>query len=97
MSISSTKIDKPVLMIDVEVSKDKHINRQVDRKNLIYARWNRMKKKPCWRRWSIEEKEVRQWSKPVESTSKNLSSFLEISPVQKEVFLSYKLWDYAYE
>ena len=29
--------------------------------------------------------------KPVESISKNLQSFLEISPMQKEVLLSHKL------
>ena len=37
-SISSTKIGKPVLMMDVKVSKDKNINRWVDRENLIYVR-----------------------------------------------------------
>ena len=35
--------------------------------------------------------------KPVENMSKNLLSFLEISPMQKEVLLSHKLQDYAYE
>ena len=35
--------------------------------------------------------------KPVENVSKNLQSFPEISPVQKEVLLSYKLQDHAYE
>ena len=35
--------------------------------------------------------------KPVENVSKNLQSFLEISPVQKEVLLSHKLRDHAYE
>ena len=35
--------------------------------------------------------------KPVENISKNLQSFLEISPVQKEVLPSHKLWDHAYE
>ena len=34
--------------------------------------------------------------KPVENKSKNLQSFLEISPLQKEV-LSHKLQDHAYE
>ena len=34
--------------------------------------------------------------KPVENVSKNLQSFLEVSPVQKEV-LSHKLRDHAYE
>ena len=35
--------------------------------------------------------------KPIENISKNLQSFLEISPVQKEVLLSHKLRDHAYE
>ena len=35
--------------------------------------------------------------KPVENISKNLQSFLEISPVQKEVLPSHKLRDHAYE
>ena len=34
--------------------------------------------------------------KPVENINKNLQSFLEISPVQKEVLLSHKLQDQAY-
>ena len=34
--------------------------------------------------------------KPVENISKNLQSFLEISPMQKEVLL-HKLQDHAYE
>ena len=34
--------------------------------------------------------------KPVENVSKNLKSFLEISPKQKEVVPSHKLQDYAY-
>ena len=36
MSISSTRIGKPVLMMDVKVSKDKSISRWVDLENLIY-------------------------------------------------------------
>ena len=35
--------------------------------------------------------------KLVENISKNPQSFLEISPVQKEVLLSHKLQDHAYE
>ena len=35
--------------------------------------------------------------KPVENTSKNLESFLDISPVQKEVLLYHKLPDHAHE
>ena len=37
-SISSTIISKPVLMMDVNVPKDKHTSRGVDRENLIYVR-----------------------------------------------------------
>ena len=36
-------------------------------------------------------------AKLVENTSKNLKSFLEISPVRKEVLLSHKLREHAYE
>ena len=35
--------------------------------------------------------------KQVENISKNLQSFLEISPMQKEDLLSHKLLDHAYE
>ena len=35
--------------------------------------------------------------KPVENISKNLQSFLDISPVQKEVLPSHILRDHAYE
>ena len=34
---------------------------------------------------------------PVKNISKNLQSFLEISPMEKEVLLSHKLQDHAYE
>ena len=65
--ISSTRIGKPVLMMEVKVSKDKNISRWVDRKNLIYVRWNRIKNcAQIWRMWLIEEKrvkKVRHWVK----------------------------------
>ena len=35
--------------------------------------------------------------KPVENINKNLLSFLEISPMQKEVLLSHKVQDHTYE
>ena len=35
--------------------------------------------------------------KPVENISKNLQSFLEVTPVQKKVLLSYQLQDHTYE
>ena len=46
----------------------------------------------------IEEKEVRlNEVKPIKNISKNLQSFLVLSPVQKEVLSSHKLQDHAYE
>ena len=36
-------------------------------------------------------------AKPAENISKNLQSFLEINPVQKEDLLLHKLQDHAYE
>ena len=41
--ISSTRIGKPVLLMDVKVSKDKNISRWVDLENFLYVRWNRIK------------------------------------------------------
>ena len=35
--------------------------------------------------------------KPVENISKNLQSFLEKSPIQKEALISHKLQDIAYD
>ena len=35
--------------------------------------------------------------KPLENISKNLQSFLEISPMQKDVLPSHHLQDHAYE
>ena len=50
-------------------------------------------------KWSIAEKINKTLSetKPVKNISKNLQSFLEIGPVQKEVLLSHKPQDHAYE
>ena len=63
-SISSTRIGKPVLMMHVKVSKDKHICRWVDQENLVCVRWSRMKNRAQRRRrWLIQEKEVRHWVK----------------------------------
>ena len=98
-SICSTKIGESVLMMDAEVSKDKHICRWVDWENLIYVRWKRIKNlAQRWGRLSIEKKEVRNWVKlaeAVEHITKNLQSFLEISLVLKEVLPSHKLLDHA--
>ena len=61
-SISSTRIGKPVLMMDIKVSKDK-LSRWADRENFIYFRWKRIKNHAQrWRRWSIEKK-VSLWMK----------------------------------
>ena len=43
-SISSIRTGKPVLMMCIKASKDKHISRWVDWEKLIYVRWNRIKK-----------------------------------------------------
>ena len=85
--------------MDVKVSKDKNISRWVDQENLIYVRRKGIKNRAQRQiRWSIEEKVVRQSEvKPVENISKNLQSFLKISPQQKEVLLSHKLRDHEYE
>ena len=42
-SISSTRIGESVLMMDIKVSKDKHIRRCVDQENFVSVRWNRIK------------------------------------------------------
>ena len=57
--------------------------------------------KPCTKlkRVTDREKSSRRLSeaKPFENINKNLQSFLEIRPAQKEVVLSHKLLDHAYE
>ena len=54
--ISSTRIGKPVLMMDVKVSKDKDSSRWVDRENFVYVRWKGSKDyAQRRRRWSIEQ------------------------------------------
>ena len=61
-SFSSTRIGKPVSIMDVEVSKDKHITNWVDWENLIYIRWNSTKNRLYrQRRWMIGEIEVKCW------------------------------------
>ena len=42
-STSSTRPSMSVLIMDVKVSKDKHIGIWIDWKKLIYVRWNRIK------------------------------------------------------
>ena len=48
-SISSTRVGKPVLIMDGKVSKHKN-SRWVDWGNLIYVRWNRIKNRAQIRR-----------------------------------------------
>ena len=78
-------------MMDAKVSKDKNISRWVDQETLIYV--TKMKKVIDRGKRSKTLSEV----KPVENISNNLQSFLEISPMQKEVLLSYKMQDHVYE
>ena len=86
--------------MDVKASKDKQNKTWIDRENLIYIRWNRIKKQ-CTKTKKVIDRGKRSKTlsevKPVENINKNLQSFLEISPVQEEVLLSHKLRDYAYE
>ena len=85
-------------MIDVEVSKDKHINRWVDPENLICLM--KKNKKPCIKMKKVINRGKRSKTlsevKPVKNKSKNPQDFLEISPMQKEVLPSYKLQDHVY-
>ena len=64
MSITSTRIGKPILITDIKVSKDKNNNRWIDQEYLIYVRRNRIKNRvQRQRKWSIGEKEVGHWVK----------------------------------
>ena len=88
-------------MMDVKFSKGKHINRWVDRENLIYIRLNIFKnQKPCIKKKEVIKQGKRSKTlnevKPNENIEKNLQSFLEISSMQKEVLPSHKLQHYAY-
>ena len=86
-------------MMDVKVSKDKHVSRLVDRENLIC--YMKLNQKPRIKTKKVIDGGKRSKTlsevKPVKNINKNLQSFLEISPVQKEVLLSHKLQDHAYE
>ena len=57
--------------------------------------------KPCAKTKKVIDREKRSKTlsevKPVQNISKNLHSFLEISPMQKEALPSHKLQDHAYE
>ena len=85
--------------MDVKVSKDKHISRWIDWENLIYVRWNRNKNCIMTKKVINRGKRSKTLSeaKLIENVSKNPQSFVDISPVQKEVFLSHKLQGHAYE
>ena len=89
-SICSTRIGKPVPMMDVKVSKDKNISRWVDREKLIYIRRNRIKNLSTKTKMVINRGKTSKTlteGKPVGNISENLQSFLDLSPMQKEVLL----------
>ena len=102
--IRSTRTGKPVLMVDVKVSKGKS-SRCVNWENLICVRWNRIKNCTKLNKVIVREKRNKTLSevKLAENINKNLQSFLESFlefsrvPVQKEVLLSRKLRDHGYE
>ena len=90
--ISSSRIGKPVLVMEVKVSKDKN-SRWVDGEM-------KQNQKPRTKTKVInrgKRSKILSEVKPVENKSQNQQGFLEISPVQKGVLLSHKLRDYAYE
>ena len=68
-------------MMDIKVSRDKHISRWVDHGNHIYVRWKN--RKLCMKTKNIIDRGKRSKTlgevKPVESISKNLQSFLRKS------------------
>ena len=61
----------------------------------------KLNQKPCIKAKKVIDREKRSKTlsevKLVKNISKNLQSFLEISPMQKELLLSHKLQDHAYE
>ena len=62
-SITSTRIGKPVLMMDVKSPKTSTLADGLIKRS-IYVRWNRIKKHAQrWRRLLMEEKEDFEWSK----------------------------------
>ena len=78
--------------------KSPNTNRLMERTSSVL---DEIESKPCTKlkRGTDREKSSRRLSevKPFENINKNLQSFLEISPMQKEVLLSHKLRDHAYE
>ena len=86
--------------MDIKISKDKHIGELVDRENLIYVRWNKIKNCAITTKKVIDKGKTSKTlskEKLIKNTNKNLQSFLEISTVQTEALPSHKLQDYAYE
>ena len=74
--ICSTRISyPPVLMMRIKVLRGTYIIRGVDWENLIYVRWNRLKK---WKKrsgkWLTKQKENAEWNKGHWKTS-NLKNF----------------------
>ena len=94
-SVSSTRISKSQSFWSMLKSPDKNLSRWVDWENLIYVRQNRIKNRAGIDRG--KRSKTLSEVKPVKNISRNLQSFLEISPEQKEVHPSHKLQQYAYE
>ena len=73
-------------------------DRLMERTSSILDKWNQ---KLCIMMKKVIDRGKRSETlsevKLVENISKNSQSFLEISPVQKEVLLSHTLKDYTYE
>ena len=100
--ISSTRIGKPVLMMDVKVSKDKILaDGLIEWTTEPHLCWMKQNQKPCTKTKKVIDKGKKGKTlsevKPIENMSKNLQSFLVISLMQKEVLPPHKLRDHAYE
>ena len=86
-------------MMDVKVSKDKNLaDRLIERTSSML---DELESKTCTKTKKVTERGKRSKAlsevKSVKNISKNLQSFLEISPEQKEVLYSHKLQDHTYE
>ena len=94
--MSSTRIGQPVFMMDVKVSKDKQ-SKWIE----ITSCYLKQNQKLCIKMKKVIDRGKRSKAlsevKSVENILKNLQSFLEISPAQKEILLSHRLQDHAYE
>ena len=105
-SISSIRTGKPVLVMCIKASKDKHISRWVDWENLIYVRWNRIKDL-CTKRRMILRLNLRflnlvlqTWitlmSNRFHHTSLNFSWFLGYFPCFSWCFLLFPILGLTY-